>query len=272
MTHTSQDIEMKREGLESNEINTLLALAESTYQTHGNSWHPPYREHCRATIDKAAALLRGPASSPPSGEVCDTMRDALWKMSDAIGKAKVAGKWPDGTVFVGLSVEDREGLCGLAYRALSSTKRGSEWRSDDSLRELLNMPRDGRDLFESVADWQEEMVVGGIRLQNAVHNVLAERLYENGRKEEGVAVHFLMRLSMLAHEAGLPGYSKENPVVAEAIAALGDPAQPNIAKDPDAAREQARCCPREGEQRSEDEEPYLFGRLPQPPLPSTEET
>ncbi len=113
--------------------------------------------------------------------------------------------------------------------------RATEW----AIRELFELPKDG-DLFEHIANWDQDRAVGEVRLQNAVHNVLAEMLYEGRRKENGIAVLFLMRLSMLACEAGLEGWDKENPVVAEAIRVLGDPGQPNIRKDDASASELVR--------------------------------
>lgn len=120
--------------------------------------------------------------------------------------------------------------------ARQPTDQGTEW----AIRELFNLPNDG-DLFERMADWEESRVVGEVRLQNAVHNMLSEPLYEDGKKENGVSVAFLMRLTMLANEAGLKGYSKTNKCVREAIAALGDPGQPNIAEHVGSAKYAAQC-------------------------------
>lgn len=109
-----------------------------------------------------------------------------------------------------------------------------------AIRELLELPADG-DIFDRLVEWEQDRIAGEIRLQNAVHNVLAERLYANGKAHHGVAVPFLMRLTMLANEAKLPGYHKGNPAVAEAIAKLGDPAHPNTAEDIGAPRYLRQC-------------------------------
>lgn len=93
-----------------------------------------------------------------------------------------------------------------------------------AVRELYHLPHEG-DFYEQMADHLEYDVVDKVRLQNAVWNLLTETFYEEGLKNNGVAVKFLMRLHLLACEAGLPEYSKDNPVVAEALAALGDPAE-----------------------------------------------
>jgi hypothetical protein len=114
--------------------------------------------------------------------------------------------------------------------------------TDESIREMFDLPADG-DLFERLCDWDQDRVVMQVRLKNAVHNVMAEQLYENGKKDDGVAVHFLMRLSMLAHEAGLRGYGKQNPCVKEAIAVLGDPGQPNTTETVGAPIYERQCRP-----------------------------
>lgn len=93
-----------------------------------------------------------------------------------------------------------------------------------AVRALYDLPNEG-DFYEQMADHLEYDAVDKVRLQNAVWNLLTETFYEEGLKNNGVAVRFLMRLHLLACEAGLPEYSKDNPVVAEAIAALGDPAE-----------------------------------------------
>lgn len=92
-----------------------------------------------------------------------------------------------------------------------------------AVRELYHLPHEG-DFYEQMADHLEDDVVGEVRLQNTVWNLLTETFYEEGIKNNGVAVRFLMRLHLLALEAKLPEYSKDNPVVAEALAELGDPA------------------------------------------------
>lgn len=71
-------------------------------------------------------------------------------------------------------------------------------------------------------------MINDIRLQGAVLNLLAEPVYEGGEKVNGIAVKLVMRLHLLAHQAELPNYSKDNPAVAEALAALGDPADGQI--------------------------------------------
>ena len=92
-----------------------------------------------------------------------------------------------------------------------------------AVRALYDLPNEG-DFYEQMADHLEYDTVDKVRLQNAVWNLLTETFYEEGLKNNGVAVKFLMRLHLLACEAGLPEYSKDNPIVAEALAALGDPA------------------------------------------------
>jgi hypothetical protein len=59
-------------------------------------------------------------------------------------------------------------------------------------------------------------------LRKCVSNLLAEPVYEGGDKANGIAGSFLMRLNLLAYEAKLEGYSMDNPLVAEALAALGE--------------------------------------------------
>lgn len=93
-----------------------------------------------------------------------------------------------------------------------------------AVRKLYDLSDEG-DFYEQMADHLEYDTVDKVRLQNAVWNLLTETFYEEGLKNNGVAVRFLMRLHLLAHEAGLPEYSKDNPIVAQALAALGDPAE-----------------------------------------------
>jgi hypothetical protein len=59
-------------------------------------------------------------------------------------------------------------------------------------------------------------------IQNRVSCLLAEPIYEGGDKANGIAVKFLMRLNLLAYDAGLEGYSMDNPLVAEALTILGE--------------------------------------------------
>ena len=95
----------------------------------------------------------------------------------------------------------------------------NEW----AIRRLFDLPPDG-DLFDQLREHLEHEDVGQVRLQNCVSNLLAEPIYEQKEKPNGIAVRFLMRLHLLAHEVRLEQYGKDNPVVAEALAALGDPA------------------------------------------------
>ena len=113
---------------------------------------------------------------------------------------------------------------------------GTDW----AVRELFKLPKTG-DLFDHLAQWDEERVVGEIRLQNAVHNVLAEPIYEEGKRENGISVRFLMRLTMLANEARLKGYGSKSKVVKEAVALLGDPGQANTTENVAAPRYQPQC-------------------------------
>lgn len=114
-----------------------------------------------------------------------------------------------------------------------------------AVRKLYDLPDEG-DFYEQMADHLEYDTVDRVRLQNAVWNLLTETFYDQGLKNNGVAVKFLMRLHLLACEAGLPEYSKDNPVVAEAIAALGDPAE-NSAESLAAAALRHALGTREGE-------------------------
>lgn len=124
----------------------------------------------------------------------------------------------EGKFFGPVSLSDFEQLAALRKEVI-------DLRVDrQAVRELYGLPHEG-DFYEQMADHLEHDTVDEVRLQNAVWNLLTETFYEEGLKNNGVAVRFLMRLHLLACEAGLPEYSKDNPVVAEALAALGDPAE-----------------------------------------------
>lgn len=94
---------------------------------------------------------------------------------------------------------------------------------DVAIRTLFRLP-EGGELFDRLADLLEGQTVLEVRLHNAIHNLLAEPVYENGELHSGIATKFLMRLTLLAHEAGLKEYGKDNVAVVEAIDCLGDPA------------------------------------------------
>jgi hypothetical protein len=109
---------------------------------------------------------------------------------------------------------------------------------DTAIRQLLRLPEDG-DLFERVAEWQENQIVGEVRLHNCIHNLLAEPVYECKEMKNGISIRFMMRLHLLAHEAGLKEWGRDNPLVAEALSVIGDPAD-NSPESLEAARKRLR--------------------------------
>lgn len=68
-------------------------------------------------------------------------------------------------------------------------------------------------------------------LHQAVCSLIAEQVYENGQKGDGIAVRFLMRLHVVAYHAGLPEYTAENPVVMEALRAFNETEICPVCKD-----------------------------------------
>ena len=78
-------------------------------------------------------------------------------------------------------------------------------------------PPEGPELPEGW--WDEDMVLA---MQEAVKALSEETLYEGGKKENGISVRFLARISILKLRAGL--VQPDEPIVAEALAMLGEPA------------------------------------------------
>lgn len=81
--------------------------------------------------------------------------------------------------------------------------------------EVWGEPDDGPELPEG---WWDEDDVAGV--QEAVTALCKEMLYEGGKKDNGVSVRFLARMSVLRFRAGLA--KKDEPLIAEALALLGD--------------------------------------------------
>ncbi len=65
--------------------------------------------------------------------------------------------------------------------------------------------------------WNDEQVTG---LTDAVQALCAETLYEGGKKDNGVSVRFLARMSVLKYRAGLA--TADDPLIAEALAMVGE--------------------------------------------------
>lgn len=78
-------------------------------------------------------------------------------------------------------------------------------------------PPEGPELPEGW--WDEDQVMA---MQDAVRALCAEMLYEGRSKDNGVAVRFLARMQVLKLRAGL--VRPDEPIVAEALAMLGEPA------------------------------------------------
>lgn len=76
-------------------------------------------------------------------------------------------------------------------------------------------PWDGPELPEGW--WDDDQVAS---VQEAVKALCEETLYENGKKDDGVSVRFLARMSVLKLRAGLA--KKDEPLIAEALALLGE--------------------------------------------------
>ena len=62
------------------------------------------------------------------------------------------------------------------------------------------------------AGWWDDDTVQ--RVQDAVRALMGERVYEDGQKDKGVSVQFIMRLNIVAAEVGVLGESE--PIVKEA--------------------------------------------------------
>lgn len=65
--------------------------------------------------------------------------------------------------------------------------------------------------------WDDEQVDG---VQEAVKALCEETLYEDGKKDSGVSVRFLARMSVLKLRAGLA--NADDPLIAEALAIVGE--------------------------------------------------
>lgn len=81
--------------------------------------------------------------------------------------------------------------------------------------EAWGEPDDGPELPEG---WWDEDDVAGV--QDAVKALCEETLYEDGKKDNGVSVRFLARMSVLRLRAGMA--KKDEPLIAEALALLGE--------------------------------------------------
>ena len=76
-------------------------------------------------------------------------------------------------------------------------------------------PPEGPELPEGW--WDEDMVLA---MQEAVKALSEETLYEGGKKENGISVRFLARISILKLRAGLADAS--DPYIAEGMKMLGE--------------------------------------------------
>lgn len=65
--------------------------------------------------------------------------------------------------------------------------------------------------------WDEDQVAG---VEDAVKALCEEPLYEDGKKDSGVSVRFLARMSVLKLRAGLA--KADDPLIAEALAIVGE--------------------------------------------------
>jgi len=65
--------------------------------------------------------------------------------------------------------------------------------------------------------WDEDQVTG---VTEAVKALCEETLYEDGKKDSGVSVRFLARMSVLKLRAGLA--KADDPVIVEALAIVGE--------------------------------------------------
>jgi len=67
--------------------------------------------------------------------------------------------------------------------------------------------------------WDEEQVSG---VKEAVKALCEETLYEDGKKENGISVRFLARMSVLKLRSGMA--KADDPLIAEALALVGEEA------------------------------------------------
>lgn len=65
--------------------------------------------------------------------------------------------------------------------------------------------------------WDEDQVAS---VTDAVQALCSETLYEDGKKDGGVSVRFLSRMSVLKYRAGLA--KADDPLIAEALAIVGE--------------------------------------------------
>jgi hypothetical protein len=73
--------------------------------------------------------------------------------------------------------------------------------------------------------WPSEQATA---VTDAIKALRSETLYEGGEKANGISVRFLMRLTVLANEAGILAY--EDPLVQEAIKALNNEPTPKFSQ------------------------------------------
>jgi hypothetical protein len=64
--------------------------------------------------------------------------------------------------------------------------------------------------------WDEDQVKDVVE---SVKNLLAERVYEDGRIEKGISVKMIARINVLAYHVGI--MNTDDPIVIEAIKILG---------------------------------------------------
>jgi hypothetical protein len=81
--------------------------------------------------------------------------------------------------------------------------------------EVWGEPEDPPELPD---EWWDEDTVA--TLQECVKAILAEPVYENGEKDNGISVRFLARLSVLKLRAELA--KADEPLIAEALTILGE--------------------------------------------------
>ena len=81
--------------------------------------------------------------------------------------------------------------------------------------EVWGEPDDGPDLPDGW--WDEDQVAG---VQEATKALCDEPLYGGGKKENGVSVRFLARMSVLKLRAEL--VEPDDPLIVEALAILGE--------------------------------------------------
>jgi hypothetical protein len=114
---------------------------------------------------------------------------------------------------VACSLNERSELLSILADGLSDTTEPV-----DSVTALMTLVNERDALLAEVGRLREALE----KVRKRASDLMVESVYEGGDKADGIAVKFLMRLSLLAYEAKLEGYSMSNPFVAEAVAVLGE--------------------------------------------------